>query len=209
MLGLTFGRKGRFDEAIAEFKQALAIAGARPLWSGFLGQVYALAGKTEEAIEILNELFAAARKPVRAPVAFAIVYAGLGKIDEAFHWLGKAVDERDGLLIYLKVGSVFDSLRSDRRFSEILARVGLQGDPGLDVLHPPAESRLLFGFNSNRPAPRHLCQNWLLGIAAARLAYVAYLAISIGKKLDIAAKANPGYPAVQDSGWRSRCAPSC
>src|ERR1700693_4870239 len=70
------------------------------------------------------------------PVAFAFVYSGLGKIDDAFHWLEKAVDERDGLLIYLKVGSAFDGLRSDRRFSEVLARVGLQGDPGLAVLHP-------------------------------------------------------------------------
>src|SRR6266446_1877407 len=46
VLGLAFGRKGRFDEAIAEFKQALAVAGARPLWSGYLGQVYAAAGRT-------------------------------------------------------------------------------------------------------------------------------------------------------------------
>ena len=136
VLGLTLGRKGKFDEAIAEFKQALTIAGARPLWSGFLGQVYAAAGKTEEAVEVLHELRAVSARQYVPPVAFAIVYAGLGKIDDAFHWLEKAVDERDGLLIYLKVGSVFDNLRSDRRFSAILTRVGLQGDPGLDVPHP-------------------------------------------------------------------------
>jgi tetratricopeptide (TPR) repeat protein len=136
VLGLTFGRKGRFDEAIAEFKQALAIAGPRPLWSGYLGQVYALSGKTQEAVGILNDLRAASRHQYVPPVAFAFVYSGLGKIDDAFHWLEKAVDGRDGLLIYLKVGSAFDGLRSDRRFSEVLARVGLQGDPGLAVLHP-------------------------------------------------------------------------
>jgi len=136
VLGLTFGRKGRFDEAIAEFKQALTIAGPRPLWSGYLGQEYALSGKTEEAVKILNDLHAASTHQYVPPVAFAFVYSGLGKIDDAFHWLEKAVDERDGLLIYLKVGSAFDGLRSDRRFSEVLARVGLQGDPGLDVLHP-------------------------------------------------------------------------
>jgi hypothetical protein len=63
------------------------------------------------------------------PVAFAIVYAGLGKIDDAFYWLEKAANERDGFLIYLKIASVFDNLRSDRRFSEMFNRVGLQGDP--------------------------------------------------------------------------------
>ena len=136
VLGLTFGRKGRFDEAIAEFKRALAIAGPRPLWSGYLGQMYALSGRTKDAVEILNDLRAGSKHQYVPPVAFAFVYSGLGKIDDAFHWLEKAVDERDGLLIYLKVGSAFDGLRSDRRFSEVLARVGLQGDPGLAVLHP-------------------------------------------------------------------------
>ena len=136
VLGLTLGRKGRFDEAIAEFKQALAIAGPRPLWSGYLGQVCALGGKTEDAVEILHELRTASTHGYVPPVAFAFVYAGLGKIDDAFHWLEKAADQRDGLLIYLKVGSAFDSLRSDPRFPVILAKVGLQGDPGLNVTHP-------------------------------------------------------------------------
>jgi TolB-like protein/Flp pilus assembly protein TadD len=143
VLGLTFGRKGRFDEAIVEFKQALAVAGPRPLWSGYLGQVCALAGKTEDAIEILHQLRATSTQSYVPPVAFAFVYAGLGKIDDAFHWLKKAADERDGLLIYLKVGSAFDNLRSDPRFPGILNRVGLQGDPGLAVSHPtpkPLES---------------------------------------------------------------------
>jgi serine/threonine-protein kinase len=137
VLGLTLGRQSRFDEAIAELKQALTIAGARPLWSGFLGQVYALAGKTENAVEILNELRAASNRHYVPPVAFAAVYAGLGKIDDAFEWLGKAVQERDGLLIYLKVGSVFDSLRSDSRFAAIVTQVGLQKNSSLDVVHPP------------------------------------------------------------------------
>jgi tetratricopeptide (TPR) repeat protein len=173
VLGLTFGRKGRFDEAIAEFKQALTIAGVRPLWSGFLGQVYASAGKTEEAVAILNELFAAAKNHYVPPVAFAVVYAGLGKTDDAFHWLGKAVEERDGLLIYLKVGSIFDSLRLDPRFSAILTQVGLQRDPGLDVVHPPPGS-----ISTPPRPPRPFLPKLLLGAAAAIVAaIVTYVAI--------------------------------
>jgi TolB-like protein/Tfp pilus assembly protein PilF len=162
VLGLTFGRKGRFDEAIAEFKQAVTIAGVSPLWSGFLGQVYASAGKTEDAVQILNELFATAKNRYVPPVAFAVVYAGLGKNDDAFHWLTKAVEERDGLLIYLKVGSVFDTLRSDPRFSSILTQVGLQRDSGLDVVHPLPKA-----IPPTPPTPRSLLQKLLLGIAAA------------------------------------------
>lgn len=135
-LGLTFGRKGRFDEAIAEFKKALAIVGTNPLWSGFLGQMYGSLGRTEDAMEILRQLQTASTKRYVPPTAFVAVYAGMDKIDDAFYWLARAVDERDGLLIYLKVGSVFDSLRSDRRFPEILNRVGLPGDTRLEVQHP-------------------------------------------------------------------------
>ena len=183
VLGLTFGRKGRFDEAIGEFKQALTIAGARPLWSGFLGQMYASAGKTEDAVEILHELRATSRQHFVPPVAFAIVYAGLGKNDDAFHWLELAADERDGLLIYLKVGSAFDSLRSDVRFSEILTRVGLQGDSGLDVPHPlpnakvpePDPKPILAPEPRPGPFPQRsfpLLAKLLFGVAIAVLVYI-------------------------------------
>jgi len=182
VLGLTFGRKGRFDDAIAEFKLALTVGGARPLWSGFLGQMYASGGETENAVEILNELFATAKKHFVPPVAFAVVYAGLGKIDEAFHWLGKAVEERDGLLIYLKVGSVFDSLRPDPRFSAILTQVGLPRDTGLDVVHPPP------GPIRKPPRPPTPFRSKLLrGIAAAvAVVIVAYFFIPPPAKLILA-----------------------
>ncbi len=140
VLGLTFGRKGKFDEAIAEIKQALAIARTNPLWSGFLGQMYASSGKTADATEVLRQLQDVSKSRYVPPTAFAVVNAGLGRMDEAFRWLSRAVDERDGLLIYLKVGSIFDPLRSDARFAEILKRVGLQGDPSTVVNHPEAKT---------------------------------------------------------------------
>ena len=174
VLGLAFGRKGRFDEAIAEFKQALAVAGARPLWSGYLGQVYAAAGRTEDAVEILHELHAAAKRRYVPPTAFVIVYAGLGMIDDAFHWLEKAVEERDGLLIYLKVGSVFDRLRSDPRFQEIVKRVGLQEDTG--VIHPlpptPKRKRI--------PRPPVPPQNWLWMMVTVLLGAIVVFAVIRG-----------------------------
>jgi eukaryotic-like serine/threonine-protein kinase len=172
VLGLTFARKGRFDESIAEFKQAIKIAGARHLWSSYLGQVYALDGKTEDALKILQELRAASTHSYVPPIAFTIVYAGLGKIDDAFQWLEKAVEQRDGLLIYLKVGSAFDPLRSDPRFSGILTRVGLQGDPGLKVTHPHPQP-LKPAPIPRRPRSSPFLARLLLGVGAAMIAYFA------------------------------------
>ena len=174
VLGLTYKRKGRFDEAIAEFKQALTIGGPTPLWSGCLGQMYALTGNTESATKILRELRAESKHSYVPPAAFAIVYAGLGKIDDAFHWLKNAVDQRDGFLIHLNIASVFDSLRSDSRYSDILKQVGLQRDPGLEVIHPPADSQVFLQAPTRRylrrlspPPPSPLFIKRGLGLLAA------------------------------------------
>ncbi len=184
VLGQTYRRRGRLDEAIAAFKQALTVAGPRPLWSGFVGQMYALAGNTEGAIEILHELRDASKHTYVSPVAFATVYAGLGKIDDAFYWLEKAADERDGFLIYLKIASVFDSLRSDERFSAMLERVGLQGDPGLEVLHPPADTKTSHWSAARerirlprRPQSPVFTRLALGAFAAIAVAIMAYMAI--------------------------------
>jgi hypothetical protein len=55
----------------------------------------------------------------------ALIYTGLGEKDQAFQWLEKAYQERSDLLVYLKVEPMFDRLRSDPRFTNLLHRMGL------------------------------------------------------------------------------------
>ncbi len=55
----------------------------------------------------------------------ATVYTGLGEKEQALEWLGKACEERFGWLVFLNVEPIFDNLRPDRRFEELLRRVGL------------------------------------------------------------------------------------
>ena len=44
---------------------------------------------------------------------------------EAFEWLSKACDERDPLVIWLKVDFMLDNLRADPRFAQTLKDMGL------------------------------------------------------------------------------------
>ena len=57
---------------------------------------------------------------------FAILYAGLGDLDQAFDRLEQACKERSGFLPFLKVEPVVDCLRGDSRFQDLLRRVGLE-----------------------------------------------------------------------------------
>jgi len=53
----------------------------------------------------------------------AIAHAALGERDEAFRWLGQALERREGDIVRLKNYRDFDSLRDDPRFDELLKRM--------------------------------------------------------------------------------------
>jgi hypothetical protein len=55
----------------------------------------------------------------------AIVYVGLGDKQRALKGLEKAYAARSQFLAYLKIDKIWDPLRSDPRFIELLKKVGL------------------------------------------------------------------------------------
>jgi tetratricopeptide (TPR) repeat protein len=91
-----------------------------------LGAVYARAGQKDKAIKILDLLHERLNKGEYVPALnIAGIYMNLGDRDQAFVWLNKAVDEREGRLASIKVGLDFDLMRDDPRFANLLRRMGL------------------------------------------------------------------------------------
>src|SRR5262249_51757143 len=123
-LGLAYEQKAMYAEAIAELTKAATLAGGSAQLKAALGHAYAISGRKSEAREILGELEETAKVRYVSPYDIATVYAALGEKDQAFNWLHKAYDERSDWLAYLKVNPVFDNLRSDPRFIDLLRRVG-------------------------------------------------------------------------------------
>jgi hypothetical protein len=60
-----------------------------------------------------------------SPVYIARIYCGLGDKDQALVWLRKAYDERSDGVLNAGVDPVYDPLRADPRFSEMLRGIGL------------------------------------------------------------------------------------
>ena len=60
-----------------------------------------------------------------SPYDVAVLYTALGEKDKALEQLNKAYEDRAGWLIYLKVEPLFDPLRSDPRFADLVRRTGL------------------------------------------------------------------------------------
>jgi hypothetical protein len=101
------------------------LSGRAPGALGFLGLAYGLAGRKDEANNVLKELLGLKRQRCVSPPALATVYIGLGNKDQVFFWLEKAYQERSNYMVWLKVFPLLDPLRSDPRFDDLLLRIGL------------------------------------------------------------------------------------
>jgi tetratricopeptide (TPR) repeat protein len=124
-LGIVYEQKAMYDEALAAYKKAINASERTPAILAALGHTYAVAGRRGEALKILDELKEMSRQKYVSPYDLAVLYTGLGEKDQAIEQLSKAYEERAGWIINLKVEPLFDPLRSDPRFADLVRRLRL------------------------------------------------------------------------------------
>jgi TolB-like protein/DNA-binding SARP family transcriptional activator/Flp pilus assembly protein TadD len=105
---------------------------AYPYFLGERAYAYAKAGRRAEALGILGALkselrFATSTSPHVQELSIAAAYMGLDDPLHALDWLEKAF-VLGGPVMYIGDDHVFDPLHNERRFQEILKRVGLPVD---------------------------------------------------------------------------------
>ena len=125
MLAQVYSVAGLYKNAVLTLEKVLATR--RSPWELALpGYAHARAGARTAALEIIAELERMKTAFVSA-LCFALVYAGLNELDQAFAWLEKACEERPNRLANIKVEPLWDPLRSDPRFKDLMRRLGLFG----------------------------------------------------------------------------------
>jgi len=125
-LGRALIQQQRHEEAIAALRRAVAL-NRHNAHLGWLGYAYAAAGRPGEARELLRELEEQAGRRLVSPVSIARIYLGLGEKERALALLRQAYDEHSDHVLSLGIEPIYDPLRSDPRFIEMLRGIGLAG----------------------------------------------------------------------------------
>ncbi len=122
-LGWAYSLKSLHEPAITSLRKGCEFwPGSTPI--AWLGEAYATAGLRDEAHKILQQLDKLSKQQrYVTPYGIARIYTALAQKDEAFRWLETAYEQRACWMLLLKVDPVFDDLRSDPRFQDLLRRM--------------------------------------------------------------------------------------
>jgi eukaryotic-like serine/threonine-protein kinase len=125
ILSLSHAGKGEFDQAVQSAERGTTLAPGSDFMRAVLGAVYAMAGQQEAASAILSDLVERSTRSYVSPILMSWIYANLQDPDSAFEWLGKAYDERTCTLGSGIGYAVYDRIRDDPRFGELVQKLGL------------------------------------------------------------------------------------
>ena len=125
ILGLLYRITGRYDVAITAGEKGVNLSGGSPLMRAALAHTYGMAGRPNDARQLLHDLTELAKHRYVAPHFLTGIHIGLGDNDRAMECLEKSWQERCHWLVYLHMDPSMDALRSDPRFQDLLKRVGL------------------------------------------------------------------------------------
>lgn len=122
-LSLALEQKGDLSRAIAKLEEAVGLTRA-PHLQALLGRAYALADQKPKAREILHRLQTLSSEMYISPFDIAVVHGGLGDLEAAFACFEEGYRQRVFRIIELTL-PMFDSLRADPRWHDLVRRVGL------------------------------------------------------------------------------------
>lgn len=126
-LGMAQEQSGRLEEAIGSFERAAELTDSSSLMLAQLARAHAVAGDGPRAESLLAEIVGRDEQTGPAPYFAASVLGALGDPVSAMHFLDRAYRERSPHIVFVGVAPLLDPLRGQKRFRELLVRLGLGG----------------------------------------------------------------------------------
>lgn len=126
-LGRSYQEQKKYEESIQQYKLAMKVTKGWPVTCAAIGNVYGISGQKEKASKMLDQLMQESDSIYVTPYGVALVYAGLNEKEKAFAWLEKAYAGRSNWLVWLKLDPRWSTIRDDKRFAEMVSRIGLTG----------------------------------------------------------------------------------
>ena len=127
-LALAYVQKGMLEKGIPMIERANEIERSNASSLNDLAYSYAKAGRTDDVRKILANLLELRKASKRAAPAIAGVYTVLGEREKAFEWLEKGFEEHSPYMAAIRHDFIFEPLRNDPRWDDLLRRIGL-GSP--------------------------------------------------------------------------------
>ena len=134
MLAFVYAENGDIKRAETEIEYSLALTHHEKGVELTHAYIAARSGDRSTAIRIVNQVRAEALQHGSCGDV-ASVYMALNDRQDAYTWLEHALQQREGSLILLRVNPTWQPIRSDRRFADLLPRIGLVPDRDRSRLH--------------------------------------------------------------------------
>jgi TolB-like protein len=113
-----------FNETLAELEKVKRDRKNDPLLIYDTGMIYAAQGKRAEALQVIKELEKMSGPSLSQAQYIAKIYATLNEQEQALTWLERGL-ATGAIPIFYKDDPVWDPIRSDPRFTELLRRMGI------------------------------------------------------------------------------------
>jgi TolB-like protein/Tfp pilus assembly protein PilF len=122
---LTLGLEatGHLAEAVESAEETARLAGHGVSSLGLLGHTYAVAGRSDDARKVLEQLLTLSATRYVSRYDLGLIHLALGAQDAAIEWLERGHAERDHQMVFLKVDPRLDALRERRDFGRLLERM--------------------------------------------------------------------------------------
>jgi len=125
--GLAYEQQGELNKSISDFERFSSLSHHNSIALSALAHAHALDNNQGKVSEILQELEHESFQNYVSPYCRAVIDAGMGKTEEVFKWLEKAVETSSVWMIHLHFSADprFHDWKNDLRFKSLLQKIQL------------------------------------------------------------------------------------